>query len=529
MLALAAGAQAAVAGIPPVLVEPNSATVGRYDIYELTLKHTGAYQNPWYDVEISAQVKSPAGKTYKVGGFYYDRNTWKVRFAPAETGSYSWSLVFRAPSGEIEKSGDFKAVASKNTGFLRVHSSNSYRLITEADRAVFYPLGLQQGFGKNKLPIQFYLPGPNITVFPAGAAEYFDTYTAAGFNLFRSNAESAVDVASFNVDNSGKNTYRTDCGQVRDELVRYVHKYGWKLLWAPMAAPNDYVKDFDLSNPKAKEAILKVYQYNIDRFGAFVDIWELMNENGNFKVIPPAFYDAAAEYIRSHDPYQHPITTSYEPPRPHPLLTVSAPHAYFNCSDQDLDREFVNGSNELKQKLPGQPILWGEIGNRCPLNGSDVANERFRILLWTSFFNESFIVPWNGHDGEPKACAKGPSNLFIGTAQRQHAGVFVKYIADFDPEARPVPVDAAPAGQVRAYALGTAKEIGGYLTHATGHNVLTSGITMTLTVPHQSMHGQWINPATGVVIRDFDVSGGPQNIPVPDFPADIAFRIRAPR
>ena len=58
---------------------------------------------------------------------------------------------------------------------------------------------------------------------------------------------------------------------------------------------------------------------------------------------------------------------------------------------------------------------------------------------------------------------------------------------------------------------------------------LTSGLTMSLTVPHQSMHGQWINPATGVVIRDFDVSGGLQNIPVPDFPADIAFRIRAPR
>jgi hypothetical protein len=124
---------------------------------------------------------------------------------------------------------------------------------------------------------------------------------------------------------------------------------------------------------------------------------------------------------------------------------------------------------------------------------------------------------------------KGPSNLFIGTAQRQHARVFAKYTADFDPEAHPVPVGAAPAGQVRAYALGTAKEVGGYLTHIINHNDLTSGVAMTLTVPQDGMHGQWINPATGVVIREFDVSRGPQSIPVPDFPADIVFRIRKTR
>ena len=522
-LALAAAALAA----PAVEVTPNGASIGRYEIYELALRHGGEYANPWEDVDIAAEFRSPSGKTFQVGGFYYDRDTWKVRFAPAEAGRYRWTLTFTAPSGEYRATGGFRATPSKNSGFLRLDPSHPQRFVTEGTGAVFYPLGLQQGFGK-KLPLQFFLPQVVRAAYPVAPDDYFSTYTAAGFNFWRLNGEPAVDVAAFNVNGTGRNVFRAEEGQVRDTLFASLHRYGWKVMFSPMAAPNDYAKKFDLADPMVKQALMKIYRYNISRFGAYVDVWELMNENGGMKIVPPAFYDTAAEYIRGHDPYRHPITTSYEPPEPHRLLELSAPHVYFSDSNLRLDAEFTAGNNAVKAKLPGRMIIWGELGNRCPVPDNDVPNERYRILLWTSFFNEAFIVPWNSTDGRAIPCVKagpGLSNLFIGTLQREQALAFWKSIADFDPAAVPVPVEAAPASRVRAYALGSAKEIGGYLIHTTSHSVTVSGVQLAIQVPRKAVEGRWIDPKTGAVIARFSVKSGLQTVRVPDFAADIAVRI----
>ena len=72
----------ATAATPVVTVTQNASSVGRYDMYELTLTNAAIYANPWEDVLISAVFTAPSAKTYSVGGFYYDVNTWKLRFAP---------------------------------------------------------------------------------------------------------------------------------------------------------------------------------------------------------------------------------------------------------------------------------------------------------------------------------------------------------------------------------------------------------------------------------------------------------------
>ena len=80
------------AGAPPVA---NSNTIGLYDIYELTVTTSdSAFANPWEDAVINADFKSPTNKTSRIGGFYYDKNTFKVRFAPREAGNWTWTLTF---------------------------------------------------------------------------------------------------------------------------------------------------------------------------------------------------------------------------------------------------------------------------------------------------------------------------------------------------------------------------------------------------------------------------------------------------
>lgn len=67
---------------PAITVSANGNSIGRYNVYELTLTGPSAsYNNPWDNVKISAVFTGPSGKS-TVGGFYYNVNTWKVRFAP---------------------------------------------------------------------------------------------------------------------------------------------------------------------------------------------------------------------------------------------------------------------------------------------------------------------------------------------------------------------------------------------------------------------------------------------------------------
>ena len=118
---------------PSITVSQNSGSIGRYDIYELTL--TGArasYSNPWVDVKISALFTGPSGPS-TVGGFYYDAHTWKVRFAPSAVGAWTWNLTFTAPDGIYSASGSFTAVQSSNSGFLRVNPTYTRHFYTEGD------------------------------------------------------------------------------------------------------------------------------------------------------------------------------------------------------------------------------------------------------------------------------------------------------------------------------------------------------------------------------------------------------------
>jgi hypothetical protein len=41
------------------------------------------------------------------------------------------------------------------------------------------------------------------------------------------------------------------------------------------------------------------------------------------------------------------------------------------------------------------------------------------------------------------------------------------------------------------------------------------------------MSGQWIDPATGNVLQNFNPSSGAQTLTIPSFTFDIALRIRA--
>ncbi len=521
-----------------VTVTPSAPSVPRYDVYELTLGHTANYTYPNDDVTIAASFTAPSGKTFSVGGFFYDVNAWKVRFAPNETGTWSWSLNFTAPDGSFASTGNFSCAASARSGFVRLHPTSSYRLITEDTGKAFFPIGIQQGYeGLPNNPsvggLSWFLPptgnpgSTNNSVYPVSSDTYFAPFAQAGFNLYRDNGESQNVLLDFNTSASGKNQYDIQRSKNTDLLCSDSHRHQLKLMLCFSANPHFYVGDtWDLSNPAVKQAWLRHHQYCINRYGAYVDIWELANEWGQRGEPTQAYYDTVTQYVHNNDPYQHLITISYQPTHPQPLIDIGGPHYYIGSSNLDLDDQIVNGTYGLVHNtFLNKPIIISEVGNNAPIGDNDMPlEERYRIFLWTSFFNRAAIIPWDGYNGSGQS-GTGVANLYVGSTQRGHASKFSAYVSDFDPNAIPVSVTMSPANAMRGYVLGSNQCVGGWFTHTTSHSTTLSGATVTLNIPAAGMAGQWIDPASGNVLQSFSPASGTQTLNVPAFASDIALKI----
>ncbi len=69
--------------------------VQQWDIYEIALKATRTYENPFVDVSLSAVwTHAGSGRKLTVNGFYDGGNTWRIRFMPGELGT--WQYVTRS-------------------------------------------------------------------------------------------------------------------------------------------------------------------------------------------------------------------------------------------------------------------------------------------------------------------------------------------------------------------------------------------------------------------------------------------------
>jgi hypothetical protein len=489
--------------VPPVTTTQNASSVGRYDIYELTMTNNTSYSNPYDGIIITAVFTAPSAKTYTVGGFYYAANTWKLRFAPMEAGSWTWTLSYNDGNGIYNTSGAFTATTSNNTGFLRIHPNNQCRFMTEFDGKAFYPLG-------------YNCPYDTTSVF-------FINTTAAGNNMQRAYGGSTNSfLGTFNTNNSGMNIYNLPFGIQGDQFAALLHKYGMKYQMSFFTSP----PTLDItSNPNTRQAMLNYHKYMINRFGAYVDVWELFNEQGNN--VPQAYIDTITTYIHKFDPYRHLITVSNDLSQLNQsAIDFVGTHQYISSDDINLDQDL---SIKNYRTTYNKPVLLGEGGNSSPQGAYSPL--RYRIQIWTAFFCEGGVLFWNG--GAKSACqtsmnggSGGIANQYIGSEERAESKVLSDFCSNFDPATIPITPTLTPANQMRCYALSSNVDQGIYIVHKTNHNTILSGATVKTNVPCD-MLGQWIDPATGVLLNTFSVSAGQQTISIPPFQVDIVLRMLA--
>ena len=542
----------------------NTGTIPKYEVFEITFRHEMVYANPFFDVTIDVVFTSRSKKEIHVGGFCYGSSSgpdirpenrqrqqvsyhfdkqdlWKARFAPSEPGRWKYVFVFRNVQGqEARGEGTFTCIKGRkpNPGFVRRHPENPFRFVFD-DGSPYFPIGLQDCWGDNsgtgsvldqcsmEGPFRTDLkeprelpPGPMFVRGPANnpqnADVYFRYFSQCGFNLYRYSQQNC----SFSL-NSELDKYLVQEAVMTDELLCYARKYGFSIFYGIFGFQKAFNKGpyDEVTMSKVKRFI----KYSVDRWGAYVDFWEFLNEQH----ADDRWYQIMIPYLKSIDPYGHPITTSWE--RPDLAgIEINAPHWYQREDELKSDAETT--ARAEKWKKHNKPVVVGEQGNwidrknpPAPGVGGVWDNRsalRMRIRNWTAFFNEIAFVFWNtsyARDGHNM-------NIWLGPKEREYVRAMQDFAYRLDKDVVVVPVEVSRPHAVRAYALASKERAGVYLHHFEDHQKPMRGASITFDVPKKA-EGYWYSPENAAILQTVELTEGSNTIEVPEFMVDIALLI----
>jgi hypothetical protein len=549
----------------------NTVTVPMHEVFELTFEHDNKYQNPFFDVTIEVTFTSPSKKQMKVGGFHYgsstgttiqkreiktDRgqrqqvsynfdkqNLWKARFAPSEPGKWKYDFTFSNPNGQKSSGkGGFVCVKGRipNKGFVRRHPTNPFRFVYD-DGSPYFPIGLQDCWGDNSgtgsvldqcsmegpfrtdlkdppplPPGPMFVRGPSNN--PQNADVYFRYFSQCGFNLYRFSQQNCSYRLYRDLDN-----YLVQEGIMTDELLSYTRRYGFRIVYGIFGFGKVFNNEPDNNEDMSK--VKRFIKYSVDRWGAYIDFWEFLNEQN----ADNRWYEIMIPYLQSLDPYHHPITTSWERPQLNGI-EINAPHWYQR--ENELESDSVTVSRAKNWKKHNKPVIVGEQGNHIdrgkqnpPGVGGVWDNRsalRMRIRNWTAFFNEIAVIFWNtsyARDGHFM-------NIWLGPKERE----FVRAMQDFayylDKNVRMADVKVSHPHDVRAYGLASKERAGVYLHHFSDHAKAVKGVKITLDVPKKAK-GYWYSPENAAILGSFDAPAGSGTFEAPEFTIDLALLITA--
>ena len=506
--------------IAQITVTANSNSVGMYDVYELNIAHSQSpYANVWEDVSVTC-VFTNGTTTDTLYGFYYNTDTWKVRFAPNLTGTWNYSFTLQGNS-TFTATGSFTGISSTNKGFLRKHPGNNFRLVYP-DGTLFNGIGIQDCMldgDTSGSPIDTW--GFDGDFRPIGQEAGSDTTmqaymtafgkNGAGFNLYRW----TIDNCSFNIYQhigASGNIYKLQEGLFGDTLVEALKQNGFRI-YLTMFGFNPPFPNITGSTP-AEEAALKRYiKYVVARYGAYTDMWELMNEAN----VTTHWIGVATTYLRSIDTYNRLIGTSWEQPA-NTNIDIDAPHWYEKESELQSDTRTIQKIDA--EKPNNKPIIFGEQGNSVQ-NWDSLSALRMRIRSWTAFFDEGIFIFWNS--SWAKDYFSGAANIYLGPIERSYIRAMQNFTAFADSGVRIFTITPANANEVRAYGLKSDSITLGYFHHYTTHYApVTTSFNITLA---NSSTVYWLNPANDSVLQTYNLTSGNQTLTSPAFNVDMALRI----
>ncbi len=500
------------------------ACVPRYDVFETGVAGRAKVENPFRDATLRAEFHAPSGVTIPVMGFYNGGDEWRVRFVPREHGVWTWRTTLQAPPAPpVTREGTFRCEGTLGHGFLHVSARNPFRLEHD-DGTPFYPVGIQTC---NFLQPDFDGPNPDgsrrtvsneawLAAF-TGAVNLVRTQfgqgtrTGCAMALIAARPPHSTNAFAFTPDrydlNLAAQLDRVYQQQRAAGLSQILILFQDMSMWGGGRSAFGDSRDLTTNGFKSVHAPSLPQQeqyirYIVARWGCYVDMWELYNEDG---YAPGDYLAHLAEVVRSADPYQHLRTTNFTRLGA-PWSDVNTWHEYMGMPANGVD---VQVSQQIAiYKAHGKPVVNTEFGNQGRLSNVDPL--KWRVAVWSAFMNEASPLFWgmSGHvvpAGYEKAGEN--ANAYIGPETRQHFRIFLNFVHDLPVDLRPVLFGIHRHNDIRTYALSNGRLSVLYVHHFADH---TTSCLFPEPVYLQSgpgrFHLRWIDPADGREVRSEDLT-----------------------
>ena len=301
-----------------------------YNVLEIALTGSKSYSNPFSEVEVTATFTRTGGKTIIRPAFWDGNNTWKIRFAPTETGE--WNMVtscsdvtntgLNAISLSIKCNPYSGTLDIYKHGFLKI--SDNRRYFVYDDGTPFFYLGDTHWL---------YIHERFNTSNRKGVASQFkyivDKRVAQGFTVYQSEAiqhphgsnGNATDGSHNGIDEEHFCNFRDGFDEKDiagfkniDRKFKYIADKGLvhansAICWAldPADYPDAYSEEF----------MAKLGRYWAARYGAYPVLWTIAQEidknmYNKYDSVSIKKWFAAAKSISDNDAYHHPLTAHME-------------------------------------------------------------------------------------------------------------------------------------------------------------------------------------------------------------------------
>lgn len=515
---------------PAAMAQDQAKTVPMYGIYEVSLAGPESVTDPFGGSTCYADFTGPDGNVVHVEGFFYAPGQWRIRFVPRQEGQWKWTASLEAGPAKQGSQGSFTCQGKAGHGFLRVAKTNCLRMEYE-DGVAFYPIGIQTC---NFLHPDFDGPergkgkGQNVDT-PTWLKEFsgavnlvrtqFGQGTRAGC-AFAIVPEPATQPASGPAAAPAKPVtvlpLDWELCQKLDETYRLHRQAGMSQililfqdmsLWGSGGGKSAFGGLRDLKGNKSVNApnihLQEQYiRYIVARYGCFVDIWEIFNEDA---FAPDDYLAHLAEVIRKADPYKHLITTNFAHLEA-PWSDVITWHEYMGMPANQVDAYLVSQINIFTRY--GKPVVNTEFGNQGTLGNYDPV--KYRISVWTAYMQESSLLFWGMSfnkftQGDPKA--KGNANAYIGPDSREHFRIFHQLVDDLPPAMRPRPIGYTEQIDIRLYSLADKDHGIIYIHHFSDHSKpYTNPDKLMMDTGPGKWKLRWVDPATGADVKQDEVT-----------------------
>jgi outer membrane protein assembly factor BamB len=480
------------------------------------------YQNKFKDLKIEAVFeKIDEKEKIKISGFYFDHNTWKIRFSAPNSGEYKYQINIKSPYAIKKYSGAIQL----NTGKDEIIDTNQGLFVIN-NKTVFFPLGIQDVFADwnyngNLMDMMSNSsteePVSNIKDFSyLNIDDYLDLYKEeAKINIFRYGVDHWTMPLWHSID-SDNIVLSANGGKFGDTLIEKLRARDIKIIMTIFGFYPPYRSYEEITDRDNQQALEFYLDYVIARFSPYVDLWELSNEAEAHEL----WYEFIINYLRENDPYQHPISTNWETESAKNLDYLSI--HWYNPNSTDSGH-LSNQIAYLNQKHLNQEkaILISEFGFK---NFSHFQNsaESMRILSWLSTFQRMGLIFWTqGQNGIYKNLDN--ANIYLGPIERSYLSV----LSNFLPKDFLLPIKnelfLLRDLQTQVYYLKNNDYILAYLLKIDEGKEQNNFLSFNL---DRDAKLEWIDPKTGLVIEEKTLTKGEEKIQIPNFSLDLAMKIK---